>query len=109
MKHGSERASSVFLHAGPTPTTKPRDGPGIFTGVRPFRTPMQLRHLKVEPLDEQCGQPVTKTMIRLKGRWLKRAGFAPGRQIEVICERPGRLILRDANVDHVAALQPASL
>ena len=57
------------------------------------------RRLKVEPLDEQCAQAVTKTMIRLKGRWLKEAGFASGRHIEVICERPGRLILRDNSVD----------
>mgnify|MGYP003334828686 FL=1 len=46
---------------------------------------MPPRRLKVEPLDEQCGQPVTKALIRLKGRWLKQAGFAPGRHIEVIC------------------------
>ena len=60
---------------------------------------MNPRRLKVEPMDEQCGRAVTKTMIRLKGRWLKEAGFAPGRHIEVICERPGRLILRDCLVD----------
>ena len=65
---------------------------------------MQLRHLKVEPLDEQCGQPVTKALIRLKGQWLQQAGFAPGRHIEVICERPGRLILRDANVDRTTPI-----
>ena len=61
---------------------------------------MQLRHLKVEPLDEQCGQPVTKALIRLKGQWLQRAG----RQIEVICERPGRLTLRDATVDRTTPI-----
>jgi len=60
---------------------------------------MNLRRLKVEPMDDHCGQPVTKTMIRLKGRWLRQAGFAPGRHIEAICARPGRLILRDASVD----------
>jgi len=60
---------------------------------------MTTRELKVEPWDEQCGRPVTKALIRLKGRWLRQAGFAPGRRIEVICARPGRLILRDAAVD----------
>jgi len=59
---------------------------------------MNLRRLKVEAMGESFNQPVTKTMIRLKGRWLKQAGFDPGRQIEVIVESPGRLILRDASV-----------
>ena len=67
---------------------------------------MNLRRLTVEPMDERCGQAITKTMIRLKGRWLKDAGFDPGRQIEVICERPGRLILRDDSVDLVASSPP---
>ena len=57
---------------------------------------MTLRQLKVEPMDEQCGQPLTKAMIRLKGRWLRLAGFTPGHHIEVICPAPGTLILRDA-------------
>ena len=69
---------------------------------------MTQRRLKVEPMDEQCGRAVTKTMIRLKGRWLKEAGFAPGRHIEVICERPGRLILRDNSVDLPVSLQPTT-
>ncbi len=60
---------------------------------------MSLRRLKVEPMDGYGGQPVTKTIIRLKGRWLRQAGFAPGQHIQVICERPGYLILRDAAVD----------
>jgi len=59
---------------------------------------MNLRRLKVEAMGECFGRPVTKTMIRLKGRWLKEAGFDPGRQIEVIVESPGRLLLRDASV-----------
>ena len=67
---------------------------------------MNLRRLKVEPMGEHFGQAVTKTMIRLKGRWLKEAGFDPGRQIEVICERPGRLILRDRSVDLAASSSP---
>jgi hypothetical protein len=60
---------------------------------------MSVRHLKVEPLDGYGGQPVTKTLIRLKGRWLRQAGFAPGQRIQVICERPGQLILRHAAVE----------
>jgi len=60
---------------------------------------MTTRELKVEAWDEQSGRPATKALIRLKGRWLRQAGFAPGRRIEVICARPGRLILRDDAVD----------
>ncbi len=68
---------------------------------------MNQRRLKVEPMGESYNQPVTKTMIRLKGRWLKEAGFDPGRQIEVICERPGRLILRDTAIDFTTSPTPA--
>lgn len=60
---------------------------------------MPPRRLKVEPLDEQSGQPMTKALIRLKGRWLRLAGFTPGRHIEVICTAPGTLVLRDAAVE----------
>ncbi len=60
---------------------------------------MNPRLLKVEPMAESFNQPVTKTMIRLKGRWLKLAGFAEGSRVEVHCNQPAVLIVRGAALD----------
>lgn len=57
---------------------------------------MNPRRLKIEPHDEGCGRPLTKALIRLKGRWLRDAGFQPGRHLEVICPAPGKLVLQTA-------------
>ena len=51
------------------------------------------RTLKIEPL----GDPWRRKLfagIRLKGRWLVRAGFRPGRRVTVIVSSPGSLQLR---------------
>jgi len=55
---------------------------------------MNHRRLTVEPMDERFGKPVAKAKLRLKGRWLKAAGFEPGEQVEVVLERPGQLTIR---------------
>jgi hypothetical protein len=55
---------------------------------------MNSRRLKIEPHDEQCGRRLTKALIRLKGRWLREAGFQPGQHLEVVCIAPGRLVLQ---------------
>jgi hypothetical protein len=57
---------------------------------------MNSRRLKIEPHDEQCGRRLTKALIRLKGRWLREAGFQPGQHLEVVCIAPGRLVLQAA-------------
>ena len=61
---------------------------------------MNSRRLKIEPHDESCGRLLTKALIRLKGRWLREAGFQPGQHLEVTCIAPGRLVLQVAAPSH---------
>lgn len=56
---------------------------------------MKTRKLTVEP----HGDPVREkkeagSMIRLKGRWLRRLGFPPGASVELTAVSPGVLEIR---------------
>jgi hypothetical protein len=51
------------------------------------------RRLKIES-DGDAWKGLVKPKIRLTGRWLERAGFKPGEQVQVICVAPGRIELR---------------
>lgn len=51
------------------------------------------RTLKIEA-DGDRWKAAIKPKIRLMGRWLERAGFRPGSQVQVICVAPGVLELR---------------
>jgi len=57
---------------------------------------MNSRHLKVSYQSASSQQPYRvlppKPFLRLQGRWLDRAGFAVGSDVQVQVE-PGRLVL----------------
>ena len=63
-------------------------------GTRP------ARRLKIEGEGNRW-KAILKPKIRLMGRWLERAGFKPGAQVQVICVAPGVIELRspDASVN----------
>ena len=65
---------------------------------------MNHRYLKVEPYDMGFWRD-PKSLIRLKGRWLREAGFEPGYTVTVRVA-PGEITLFVA--DHDEKLQPAS-
>lgn len=52
-----------------------------------------LRTLKIEETGDFF-QNRLKPKIRLMGRWLEKAGFRPGGQVQVICRAPGIIELR---------------
>jgi hypothetical protein len=52
-----------------------------------------VRRLKIES-DGDAWRGILKPKIRLTGRWLERAGFKPGEQVQVICVAPGMIELR---------------
>ena len=58
------------------------------------------RSLKIEAEGNRW-KAILKPKIRLMGRWLERAGFKPGSQVQVICVAPGVIELRspDATVN----------
>ncbi len=63
--------------------------------VNPF-SPEKLRArrtLKIEDLGDRWSGKVFSG-IRLKGRWLFRAGFRPGHRVAVIVDSPGVIQLR---------------
>ena len=51
------------------------------------------RTLKIEPLGDPWRGKVFAG-IRLKGRWLVKAGFPPGQRVTVIVRAPGAMQLR---------------
>lgn len=51
------------------------------------------RTLKIEE-DGDVWKGLVKPKIRLKGRWLERAGFKPGAHVCVTCSAPGVIELR---------------
>jgi len=51
---------------------------------------MTTRNLKVEPTGDFHAEP-PKPAIRLKGRWLERAGFPPNSRVTVILRSHGVL------------------
>jgi len=51
------------------------------------------RTLKIEALGDFFKGQV-KPIIRIKGNWLERAGFAPGSRVQVIYVAPGVMELR---------------
>lgn len=53
----------------------------------------QLRKLRIEA-DGIRWKSIVKPKIRLMGRWLERAGFKPGSQVQITCVSPGVLELR---------------
>ena len=52
-----------------------------------------VRLLKIES-DGDAWRGILKPKIRLTGRWLERAGFKPGEQVQVICVSTGMIELR---------------
>ena len=55
--------------------------------------PTKLRSLKIEAHGD-FWKGLIKPKIRLSGKWLERAGFAPGHRVEVKCIAPGIIELR---------------
>lgn len=53
---------------------------------------MSTRTLKIETAGDFFYGKITPK-IRLTGKWLAAAGFAPGHRVEVHCEQPGTLTL----------------
>ena len=56
-----------------------------------------VRQLKIEAGGDPWQRRVTPK-IRLMGRWLERAGFSPGSQVQVWCVAPGIIELRSPEV-----------
>lgn len=54
---------------------------------------MSTRTLKIEATGDFHGGKV-KPKIRLCGKWLERAGFAPGSRVELILGEPGVMVVR---------------
>jgi hypothetical protein len=61
--------------------------------VADVKTDGTSRRLTVEATGDPWFGRVT-SKIRLKGRWLKRAGFKPSDRVEVIVESQGTLTIR---------------
>jgi hypothetical protein len=57
---------------------------------------MKTRTLKIETAGDFWRGKVSPK-IRLTGRWLERAGFAPGHRVTVEISQPGTLTLRFLN------------
>ena len=51
------------------------------------------RTLKIEAVGDFAAGKI-KPKIRLKGRWLERAGFKPGHQVEIHSLKAGELTLQ---------------
>jgi len=58
--------------------------------------PHNSRSLKIEPMGDFFKKKV-KPIIRIKGNWLERAGFAPGHRVQVNCLAPGVMEIRSIN------------
>lgn len=56
-------------------------------------TQPNVRRLKIES-DGDFWKGLIKPKIRLRGRWLERAGFKPGAHVHVTCVAPGVMELR---------------
>jgi hypothetical protein len=54
------------------------------------------RTLKIEADGDQCYGKI-KPKIRLRGKWLERAGFKPGNRVSVKCIAEGIMELRSDN------------
>ena len=60
---------------------------------RESTTTQTVRRLKIEEHGEGWNRRF-KPKIRLIGRWLEQAGFAPGHHVHITCVAPGVLELR---------------
>lgn len=72
-----------FFKSNPAPNP-PREPPS--------QVPIR-RSIKIEAGGD-FWRGLVKPKIRLMGRWLERAGFNSGDQVQVLCVRPGVLELR---------------
>ena len=55
---------------------------------------MTTRLLTVEPFGDFFGKTITASAVRLKGKWLQRAGFLPGQQVFLKIVGQGAIELR---------------
>lgn len=60
------------------------------------QNPLEERTLKIEESGD-FHRGVTVPNIRLKGKWLKQAGFPPGRRVEIRVNHPGVMTIRLLN------------
>jgi hypothetical protein len=60
------------------------------------------RRIKIEELGD-VAKKRTAPYIRLKGQWLKRAGFPPGSHVQLILVAPGKLELIHETPKHIPA------
>ena len=68
----------------------------------------KVRTLKIEA-DGDGWKGLIKPKIRLTGRWLENAGFAPGHRVQVTCLAHGIIELRSPSAsDLEPGSQPAS-
>jgi hypothetical protein len=65
--------------------------------IKPTVPDPPVRKLKIEA-DGDPWKGLIKPKIRLMGRWLERAGFTPGKPVQVTCVAPGVLELRSPDV-----------
>ena len=55
---------------------------------------MTTRLLTVEPFGDFFGKTIPASAVRLKGKWLQRAGFLPGQQVCLKIVGQGAIELR---------------
>lgn len=81
---------------------------GPFDGGQAPEPPPPTRTLQIEA-EGDFWKGLTKPKIRLMGRWLERAGFRPGRRVQVTCVALGVIELRSTDALMVnEAKQPSA-
>ena len=63
-----------------------------------LRAPGMKRSLAIEELGTSCQVEKRVPLVRLKGHWLKAAGFAVGNRVTVTCLSPGVIELRAGDI-----------
>ena len=66
-----------------------------------------VRKLKIEA-EGDAWKGLVKPKIRLMGRWLERAGFAPGHRVHVTSVAPGIIELRSPDGESLSETKPPS-
>jgi hypothetical protein len=62
-------------------------------GRKPWSSHVRILAVAHVPWNVECGDPTPLPYIRLKGRWLAKAGFAAASRIAVTVQK-GRLTIR---------------
>ena len=80
---------SALAHFCQTPFAKQKS-----QNPSPLHELIMTRILTVEPFGDFFGKTITASAVRLKGKWLQRAGFLPGQQVSLKIVGQGAIELR---------------